>query len=80
METKSTIGTKSITLGKASFLIKKEMGAEGKQIWDLEGSRGGTSALVQNIAKPDLWAHIPGNTRSPRVTWYKREGATFVAV
>ncbi len=54
-----------VTLGRTTYTVV----AAGRYGMTLIGPRGGCSHLVQNLKRPELWAHNSG----ARSTWYRLE-------
>lgn len=54
-----------IKLGRTTYRVTYV----GKAITSLVGPRGGDSCLVQNVNRPDLWAHVING----KTVWYKRD-------
>lgn len=49
--------------------------------YDLQGPRGGSSHLVQNLKRPELWGQNRSSGYQVKTTWYRRsDDGTFAVV
>lgn len=64
-----------MTLAGKTFTVVR-MGEHGA---DLLGPRGAKYALVQNLAKPELFALVPFGSPK-RTTWFRKVGETYTEV
>ena len=66
-----------IVLGRTTYRVAYA----GRHSIELLGPRGGSSSLVQNEKRPDLWSHIAMAGLRSKTTWYKRlPDGTFVPI